>query len=178
MTAMADSRRSGSSVWKSKNEQASFSHSLVIGAAPQRILDAFFDPADLAAWWRPSRSVTIPRLFGAYALQWATSDYRDEVLGPLGGTFHGTVVEYTPGREFLVADAFWLPPEGEPIGPMALEVVCEAHESERALQPATLLRVAQKGYEESERWTRYYDVLRIGLRRALDTMKLHLEQNG
>lgn len=175
---MPDTRRGGPSVWKSKSEPASFEHSLVIGAAPQRVLDAFFDPADLVVWWRPSRSVTTPRLFGAYALQWVTSDYHDEVLGPLGGTFHGTVVEYKAGREFLVTDAFWLPPEGDPIGPMALEVVCESHESERALQPATLLRVAQKGYEESERWTRYYDILGIGLRRSLETLKLHLEQNG
>ena len=34
------------------------------------------------------------------------------MLGPLGGAFRGTVIDFIPGREFFVADAYWLPAEG------------------------------------------------------------------
>ena len=40
----------------------------------------------------------------------------DEVLGRLGGVFHGTVIEFAEGAGFFIADAWWIPPEGEPIG--------------------------------------------------------------
>ena len=33
-------------------------------------------------------------------------------------------MDYQAGREMFVADAWWLPPDGDPIGPMALDVVC------------------------------------------------------
>jgi len=173
-----DARRVSLLVRKSRREYPSVSHSLVIGVSPARVLGAFFEPAELAVWWQTVRSVTTPRLFGAYALEWQTTDYRDEILGALGGTFHGTVVEYKIGREFFVADAFWVPPEGEPIGPMALEVACEPHPSPRPPAPATLLRVSQRGYEKSERWARYYDVITTGWQHALETLKVHLEQDA
>ena len=41
--------------------------------------------------------------------------------------FTRTVMEFKPGREFFLADAYWLPPDGDPIGPMALEVTCSRH---------------------------------------------------
>ena len=96
--------------------------SLVIKAPTSRVQRAFFDPHALGAWWQVARSVTTPRALGAYAIEWVPTDFRDEVLGRLGGVFRGTVMQFEPGRSFFVADAFWLPPDGEPIGPMALEV--------------------------------------------------------
>jgi hypothetical protein len=30
--------------------------------------------------------------------------------------------EVRSGTQFMVADAYWVPPQGEPIGPMVLEV--------------------------------------------------------
>ena len=98
--------------------------SLVIKAPPSRVLKAFFDADALGAWWQAARSVTTPRVLGAYAIEWASTDFEDDVLGRLGGVFRGTVLQFDPGRGFLVADAFWLPPDGDPIGPMALEVTC------------------------------------------------------
>ena len=35
--------------------------------------------------------------------------------GSLGGVLRGTVVQFTPNEGFFVADAFWLPPDGDPI---------------------------------------------------------------
>jgi uncharacterized protein YndB with AHSA1/START domain len=173
-----DTRRGSSFLKKSKREYPSFTHSVVISAAPAMVLEAFFEPDDLALWWQTTRSVTTPRVFGAYAVEWETTDFRDDILGPLGGTFHGTVVEYTPEREFFVADAFWIPPEGDPIGPMALEVMCEPYPSQHPPRPATQLRVSQRGYEESERWSRYYDVIGTGWLHALEQLKAYLERNA
>ena len=79
-------------------------------------------PTRSAPGGRSTQSVTTPRVLGPYAIEWPPTDYRDDVLGRLGGVFRGTVMQFDAGRGFFVADAFWLPPDGDPIGPMALEV--------------------------------------------------------
>ena len=146
-----------------------FDHSLSIAAPASRIIDAFFDAADLAAWWHVSRSLCHPRSLGAYALEWTSTESKDDVLGRQGGAFHGTVVEFTAAREFFVADCYWLPPDGEPIGPMALEVNCTS------LGERVVLRVHQSGWENSPRWKRYYELLEHNLTRSLDELKTRLE---
>ena len=98
--------------------------SAVIAASPQRVLKAFFEPDALHAWWQVKHAVTTPRVLGPYAVAWETTEFRDEVLGRLGGVFRGTVMQFQADRGFFVADAFWLPPDGDPIGPMAFEVAC------------------------------------------------------
>src|SRR5687767_13977357 len=70
--------------------------SISMRAAPSRVMSAFFGPAALAAWCQPSRSVTIPRVLGAYAGGWEPTEFEDEMLGRIGGTFHGTVMHYKP----------------------------------------------------------------------------------
>lgn len=151
----------------------SFDCSITIIAAPARVLWAFFDPGALSAWWQTARSVTVPRILGPYALEWEPTDHRDDLLGRLGGTFRGTVMDFRPDRQFFVADAFWLPPDGDPIGPMALEVICE-HQRRHNPQ-MTLLKVTQRGFEESARWRRYYEVIAPGWIRALESLKRYLE---
>jgi uncharacterized protein YndB with AHSA1/START domain len=146
-----------------------FSSSLVIVATPQAVIDAFFDPRALAVWWQTTRSLCVPRPLGSYAVEWATSDFTDEILGRLGGALHGTVMEYKPGREFFLADAFWLPPDGGPIGPMALEATCGKHPW------GAELHVRQSGFEDSPRWRRYYEVITPGWTRALGSLKAFLE---
>ncbi len=88
------------------------------------VLDAFFDQEALGAWWHFTRSLCVPRPLGVYAIEWDPTEWRDEVLGPLGGAFRGTVIEFKPGREFFIADWYWLPPDGDPVGPMAFEATC------------------------------------------------------
>jgi uncharacterized protein YndB with AHSA1/START domain len=150
-----------------------FSASISIIASPARVIWAFFDAAALAAWWQAARSVTTPRVLGAYAVEWDPTDFKDDVLGRLGGAFHGTVMDYKPDKEFFVADAFWLPPDGNPIGPMALEVTAQA---QRAKNPQiTLVKVTQRASEDGERWKRYYEVLAPGWERALHSLKRYLE---
>jgi uncharacterized protein YndB with AHSA1/START domain len=146
-----------------------FTHSLTIAAQPGAVLDAFFDPDALAAWWHVARSVCVARSLGVYAVEWAPTEFKDEILGRLGGTFRGTVVEFTSGKELFVADAYWLPPEGDPIGPMAFEVTCTPQGD------GTLLHVRQSGFEDSPRWTRYYEVIGVGLATALGELKKHVE---
>jgi uncharacterized protein YndB with AHSA1/START domain len=145
--------------------------SLVIRAPVDRIVRAFFDHDALSAWWGVARSVTTPRILGPYAIQWPPTDFRDEMLGRLGGVFRGTVMQFESGAGFFVADAFWLPPDGEPIGPMALEVSVRPEGA-----GAARVRVTQNGYEESPRWRRYYEVIGFGWERALASLKNLLEK--
>jgi len=145
-------------------------HSLTIAATPLAVLDAFFVPALLRSWWQATRSLCVPRRLGSYAVEWQPSDDRDEILGRLGGVFHGTVIDYKPGRECFVAEAYWLPPDGEPIGPMAFEVRCTPQGS------GTVLTVRLSGWENSSRWTRYYELMGPAVRESLERLKRVLEQ--
>ena len=151
--------------------------SIEIAAPPGRVLKAFFDADALGAWWQVAHSVTAPRSLGPYAIEWAPTDFRDEILGRLGGVFRGTVMQFEPGRGFFVADAFWLPPDGDPIGPMALEVtVSPLGNGPGGLDGRTRVRVTQTGFEESDRWRRYYEVITHGWERALASLKSLLEK--
>ena len=145
--------------------------SAVIAAPAGRVLKAFFDADALSAWWQVAHSVTTPRTLGPYAVEWTPTDFRDDILGRLGGVFRGTVVLFNPGQGFFVADAFWLPPDGDPIGPMALEVTLETDPN-----GATRVRVTQNGFEEGARWRRYYEVISYGWERALASLKSLLEK--
>jgi hypothetical protein len=138
------------------------------------VLKAFFEHEALNAWWQVRRSVTAPRVLGPYAVEWAETDFRDEVLGRLGGVLRGTVMQYQAAEGFFVADVFWLPPDGDPIGPMALEVTCTTNAP--GSDDVTVLRVMQRGFEESVRWRRYYEVVAVGWERALASLKSLLEK--
>ena len=147
-----------------------FAHSVAIHAPASVVLNAFFDADALRAWWHASRSLCVPRPLGSYAIEWEATDQRDVVLGRLGGTLHGTVVEFVTGREFLVAELYWHPPDGDPIGPMALAATC------RVQGDTTVLRIRQSGHDsQSPRWSRYYEVVSDDWFRSLRALKAHLE---
>ena len=149
---------------------AEFEYSLLVNAAPTRVLSAFFDPRALAVWWQAARSVTTPRPMGVYAVEWPPTVDADDLLGRLGGVFTGRVMEYLPGREAFIADAWWLPPDGDPIGPMALVISCGMS------GPVCKLVVKQTGFEDTPRWRRYYDVISGGWLTSLAALKEHLER--
>jgi len=149
-----------------------FEQTIRVTAAPVQVIAAFFDPEALATWWQAVRSVTTPRPLGVYAVEWQETPFQDDVLGSLGGVFYGTVVEFRNGREFLVTDAHWLPPDSDAIGPMALEVSCEV------AGPATNLRVRQSSAENGERCARYYELIASGWNDSLGNLKQYLEQGA
>lgn len=147
---------------------AVFEHSLLISAAPTRVLAAFVEPAALAAWWQVSRSVTTARVPGVFAVEWPPAE-PDPLLGRLGGVFFGTVLDYKPGRELFVADAWWLAPDGESLGPMALEVRCAMD------GPACRLTIVQSGFGDGVRWNRYRELISRGWRVSLAQLKKYVE---
>ena len=149
-----------------------FDRAVQITAAPTQVLAAFFDPEALAAWWKVERSVTTPRPLGIYAVEWEPTAFQDELFGPLGGVFYGTVMEFRNGREFFLADAYWVPPQAPPIGPMALEVSCQV------VGPGTRLRVKQSAAEDGVRWQKYYDLITAGWEESLDALRQYLEQGA
>jgi hypothetical protein len=119
-------------------------------------------------------------VLGPYAVEWRPTDFRDEVLGRLGGVLRGTVVQMDPGQGFFLADLYWLPPDGDPIGPMALAVTCSKPPTDpdhpTAESELTHLRILQTGFEDSPRWRRYYAVFGVGWERALGALKGLLER--
>lgn len=143
-------------------------------ATPRVLIEAFFDSALLMKWRQTLGSVTIPRALGVYALEWVASESPDPVLGRLGGTFHGTILTFEATRGFFVANAFWLPPDSDPIGPMALDVTCTMSLTADG-RPATKLRVAQTGFENSVRWRRYYELAQNDWLQQLAALKTLLE---
>jgi hypothetical protein len=158
--------------------QIGFDHTIRIESTPTRVLAAFFEPASLAAWWEVATAIATPRPLGVYALEWRESDVIDDTLGRLGGVFHGTVIDFQPGCGFFVADAYWLPLEGDPVGPLAMEVTCTPADrpAGRPSAPAaTTLRVVQRGLDDSPRWVRYYEVIGSDWPLALETLKEYLE---
>jgi uncharacterized protein YndB with AHSA1/START domain len=61
----------------------------LISAPPARVMQLFFTEADLRGWWQVSKAFAVPRPLGMYAIEWESTDFKDEILGRLGGTFHG-----------------------------------------------------------------------------------------
>ncbi len=146
-----------------------FEGEILIAAPPTAVFDCFFAPEALAQWWQAARSVTTPVALGVYAVEWSTTDEPDDILGPLGGVFHGTLVEVRTGHQFLVANAYWIPPAGDPIGPMVFEVTC------RPDPEGCRLHIRQDGYDPSPRWQRYYAVLSRGWQASLAALKEYAE---
>jgi uncharacterized protein YndB with AHSA1/START domain len=149
-----------------------FEQSQFIASKPADVFRCFFDHAALCEWWQAAHTVVTPVPFGVYAIEWATTTSRDDLLGPLGGVFHGTVVDVRPGRQFLVADCWWVPPEGDPLGPMALHVSCQAE------RDGCRLVVRQDGYDPSPRWRRYYAVTSRGWQLSLSALRRRAEEMG
>jgi uncharacterized protein YndB with AHSA1/START domain len=143
--------------------------SLTINAPCDVILGAFFNHDALVQWWRITRSVCVPRPLGCYAVEWTPTEASDETLGRLGGVFHGTVMAFDPNHEFFVAEAYWMAPDGDPLGPMAFVVTCSTEGA------GTLVHVRQSSAETSKRADRYYEVVTDGLIVSLQRLKAMLE---
>ena len=76
----------------------------LIQAPPARVMQAFFSDNDLKEWWRVTRAFAVARPLGMYAIEWESTDFKDEVLGRLGGSFHGTIIDYRPNAAFFIAE--------------------------------------------------------------------------
>ncbi len=144
----------------------------LISAPPARVMQAFFTDADLQSWFRVTRAFTVARPLGMYAIEWASTDFKDDVLGRLGGALHGKVIDFRAEVSFFVADLYWQPPDGDPIGPMALEVWCRPHGG--GLQ--TMLTVKQSGEGEGPRFERYFSIMGPGWEGALGEMKAYIDR--
>jgi uncharacterized protein YndB with AHSA1/START domain len=143
----------------------------LIQAPPARVMQAFFADADLKGWWGVTRAFAVPRPLGMYAIEWEATDFKDDILGRLGGAFHGTVMDLRPNASFFLAEVFWQPPDGDPIGPMALDVQCRPHGNGRQ----TMLTVRQSGEGEGPRFERYFAILQRGWEGALLEMKNYID---
>lgn len=144
----------------------------LIAAPPARVMQAFFSEPDLKGWWGVTRSFAVPRPLGMYAIEWPSTDFKDEVLGRLGGALHGTVMDFRANASFFLAEVYWQPPDGDPVGPMALEVQCRPHGNGRM----TMLTVTQSGEGEGPRFERYFSLMDRGWEGALAEMKAYIDR--
>src|SRR2546423_7974228 len=104
-----------------------FTTDLVIVAPPTKVLEAFFDSKALQVWWQAKQAVCVPRPLGSYAVEWEPTEWRDEILGRLGGAPHAPGMGVKPGPAVFPPDTFWAPPGGEPLGPVAIGGTCSRH---------------------------------------------------
>jgi uncharacterized protein YndB with AHSA1/START domain len=146
-----------------------------ITAFPDIVFGAFFDSTALAAWHGTSRSIAIPRLLGPYVLEWTPSVERDEVLGRMGGIFRATVMHIEPNDHVFLADAFWLPPDGGPLGPLAVQITLTAQATPDGTR-STLVRVVMTGFDNGVRWRRYLGLATTQWQTALGVLKRSLEK--
>ena len=149
----------------------SFVARAIVEAPAARVMKAFFAHTDLAYWWRVDRSVTVDRPSGVFAVSWPASESTDDLLGQLGGTLHGMVMDYTADRALFVADLYWQPPLGEPLGPMALEITCQPD----ADPGRTRVTVRQSASDDGPRWQRYFSYSERDWNESLATLKDYLE---
>jgi uncharacterized protein YndB with AHSA1/START domain len=146
-----------------------------ICAPPEMVFGAFFDSAALEAWHGTSRSIASPRLLGPYVLEWPPSVERDEVLGRMGGIFRATVMHVEPNDHVFLADAFWLPPDGGPLGPLAVQITFTAQATPDGTR-ATLVRIVMTGFDNGVRWRRYLGLATKQWQTALGVLKISLEK--
>jgi uncharacterized protein YndB with AHSA1/START domain len=144
----------------------------LLQAPPARVMQAFFTDTDLKGWWGVTRAFTVPRPLGMYAIEWESTDFKDDILGRLGGALHGRVMDFRANQSFFLAEVYWQPPDGDPIGPMALEVQCRPHGNGRQ----TMLTVKQSGEGEGPRFERYFSIMNRGWEGALTEMKTYFDR--
>jgi uncharacterized protein YndB with AHSA1/START domain len=144
----------------------------LLHAPPSRVMQMFFSEADLKGWWQATRAFAVARPLGMYAVEWAPTEFKDDILGRLGGSLHGSVIDFRTDTSFFLAEVYWQPPDGEPVGPMALDVQCRPHSNGRQ----TMLTVRQSGEGEGPRWERYFSIMDRGWESALSEMNLFIDR--
>ena len=149
--------------------------SLDITAPVDVVFHAFFDATALTGWHGTSRSIAVPRLLGPYVLEWPPSAERDEMLGRMGGVFRATVMHIEPNDHVFLADAFWLPPDGGPLGPLAVQITFTPTATTDGAH-STLVRVLMTGFDDGVRWKRYLGLATTQWQKALSILKLLLER--
>ncbi|HUR35370.1 MAG TPA: SRPBCC domain-containing protein [Vicinamibacterales bacterium] len=149
--------------------------SLEIVSTVELVFAAFFDSPALSAWHGTTRAIAVPRLLGPYVLEWPPSVERDEMLGRMGGIFRATVMHIEPNDHVFLADAFWLPPDGGPLGPLAVQITFTAKAMPDGSQ-STLVRVVMTGFDDGVRWRRYLGLATAQWQKALGVLKMLLEK--
>jgi uncharacterized protein YndB with AHSA1/START domain len=160
---------------KDKEQPLKLDVTLDITAPVDFVFQAFFDSPALGAWHGTTRAIAVPRLLGPYVLEWPASTERDEVLGRTGGIFRATVMHIEPNDHVFLADAFWLPPDGGPLGPLAVQMTFTPRATPDG-SAATLVRIVMTGFDDGVRWKRYLGLATEQWQKALGVLKMLLEK--
>ena len=158
-----------------KEQSLKLDVTLEMSAPVEKVFQAFFDSVALGEWLATTRAIAVPRLLGPYVLEWPMSTERDEVLGRTGGVFRATVMHIEPNDHVFLADAFWLPPDGGPLGPLAVQITFTPKATPDG-RHSTLVRVVMTGFDDGVRWRRYLGLATSQWQKALGDLKTLLEK--
>ena len=141
-------------------------------APAARVMQRLLRPRRARAWWQVAHSVTTPRVLGPFAIEWPPAEFRDELLGRLGGVFRGTIDAL---RARARASSSPTPSGCRPTAIRSARWRSKCQLQPRGQTARPRVRVTQNGFEESARWRRYYEVIEVGWDRALASLKTLLE---
>jgi hypothetical protein len=80
-----------------------------------------------------------------------------------------------PNDHVFLADAFWLPPDGGPLGPLAVQITLTAQATPDGTR-STVVRVVMTGFDNGVRWRRYLGLATTQWQTALGVLKRSLEK--
>lgn len=134
----------GSPTADASDDSRSMTASRVIEASPERVYEAFLDPAQLAEWLPPTGlSAEVhhlePEVGGTYRITFTPET--DELAG-YGATFGGTYRELVPGERIVYTDRFETD-DPEMAGEMTVTVTFEE------APEGTALTVRQEGIPDA-----------------------------
>lgn len=137
--------------------------SIFITSLPEKVLDAFTEPAALNGWWGVERCLVEKHPGGTYALAWGISEKGIHYVSC------GVVKRYEAGKALAISNMCYFTPEKEILGGMGLTVEVTAQDG------GTLLRVLQDGYRTGGDWDEYYEAVKTAWPQALQHLKTFLE---
>lgn len=137
-----------------------------IKAAPDKIFQAFTDPAMLKGWWGIEKSFIELQPGGIYTLAWFVSENGIKYIST------GVIKEYSPGKKLHIGDYMYLSTERPFLGPLNLII------ETKAAGNGAILHLQQGPYIEdgSEHWEWYYEVVKGAWPKVLIHLKQYLEQ--
>ena len=130
---------------------------------PERLIQAFLQHGDLAAWWHVTRSLVEPVTGGVWSVAW--DHYGKQHTDHL---WVGVVSELE-ARRLVIAPLVQNEPDRPIFGPLALEIFAEGVSS------GSSLTVRHHGYQRGEHWDWLHDAVVAGWGGALADMKLWAE---
>lgn len=139
------------------------SASIFATVSPEEVIGAFLEFKHLQAWWGVEKCLIETKPGGAYSLAWGYSEKGIQYISS------GTIAEIEPGSHLFLENMVYFSPYRQILGPMGMKIITKAGAG------GTDITVHQDGYQEGGDWDWYYEAVKEAWPKALETLKIHLE---